>query len=78
MKEFDHIMSGQLDNPSPSVDSYLSDDNDKLELQQTLIEESRQRRLSRIRLIQLKQTQQRYQRKTKKSFCNSFIKTNEL
>ena len=40
LKEFDCIMSGQLDNPSSSVDSYLCDDNDKPELQQTLIEES--------------------------------------
>ena len=51
MKEFDHIMSGQLDNPSSSVDSYLSDDNDKPDMRQTLIEESRQRRLNRISLI---------------------------
>ena len=40
MKEFNCIMSGQLDNPSLSVDSYLSDDNDEPDLQQTLIEES--------------------------------------
>ena len=38
MKEFNHIMSGQLDNPLPSVYSYLSDDNDMPDLQQTLIE----------------------------------------
>ena len=37
MKEFDHIMSGQLDNPSSSVKSYLSDDNDKPDLQKILI-----------------------------------------
>ena len=41
MKEFDRIMFGQLDNPSSSVDSYLSDDNNDPDLQQTLIEESR-------------------------------------
>ena len=40
MKEFDRTMSGQLDNPLSSVDGYLSDDNDKLDLHQTLIEES--------------------------------------
>ena len=33
MKEFDCIMSGQLDNPLSSIDSYLSDDNDKPDLQ---------------------------------------------
>ena len=44
MKEFDRIMSGQLNNPLSSVDSYLSDDNDEPDLQQTLIEEARQRR----------------------------------
>ena len=60
MKEFDHILPGQLDNPLSSVDSYLSDDIDKPDLQQTLIEESGQRRLTRIRLMQLKQAQQRY------------------
>ena len=38
MKEFDRIMSGQLDSPSSSVDSYLSDDIDEPDLQQTLIE----------------------------------------
>ena len=38
MKEFDPIMSGQLDNPLSSVDGYLSDDNDKPDMQQTLIE----------------------------------------
>ena len=41
MKEFDRIMSGQLDNPSSSVDIYLSDDIDKRDLQQTLIKKSR-------------------------------------
>ena len=41
MKEFDRIMSGKLDNPLSSVDSYLSDDIDEPDLQQTLIEESR-------------------------------------
>ena len=51
MKEFDCIMSGQLDNPSSSVDSYLSDDIDEPDLQQTLIEESRQRRLNHIGLM---------------------------
>ena len=35
MKEFDCIVSGQLDNPSSNVESYLSDDNDKPDLQQT-------------------------------------------
>ena len=49
MKEFDCIMSEQLDDPSSSFDSYLSDDNDEPDLQQTLIEESRQRRLNRLR-----------------------------
>ena len=44
-------MSGQLDNPSSSVDCYLSDDNNEPGLQQTLIEESRQIRLNHIRLI---------------------------
>ena len=54
MKEFDCIMSGQLDNPSSSVDSYLSDDIDEPDLQQTLIEESRQRYLNRMRLMRFK------------------------
>ena len=65
MKEFDHIMSGQFDNPSSSVDSYLCDDNVKPDLQQTLIEESQQRHLNCIRLMQFKQDQQRFPRKTK-------------
>ena len=43
MKEFDCIISGQPDNLSSSVDSHLSVDNDKPDLQQTLIEESEQR-----------------------------------
>ena len=51
MKEFDRIMSAQLDNPSSSVDGYLTYDNDKPDLKQTLIEETRQRRLNHIRLI---------------------------
>ena len=51
MKEFDHIMSGQFDNPSSRVAIYLSDDNDKPDLQKTPIEESRQRRLNCIRLM---------------------------
>ena len=34
-------MSGQFDLPLSIVDSYLSDDNDEPDLQQTLIEESR-------------------------------------
>ena len=34
MKEFDCIMSEQLDNPLSSVDSYLSDDIDEPDLQQ--------------------------------------------
>ena len=38
MKEFNCIMSGQLDNSSSSVYSYLSDDNDEPDLQQTLSE----------------------------------------
>ena len=42
-------MSGQLDNPMSNVDNYLSNDSDKPGLQQTLIEESRQRRLNRIK-----------------------------
>ena len=33
MKESDCIVSGQLDNPSSSVHSYLSDNNDKSDLQ---------------------------------------------
>ena len=41
MKEVDRIMSGQLDNPSSSIDGYLRDDNDEPDMQQTLIEESR-------------------------------------
>ena len=66
MKEFDRNISGQLGNPSSSVDSYLSDDNDEPDLQKTLIEEFWQRLLNRVRLVRLKQTQQRYWRKTKK------------
>ena len=54
MKEFDHIMSGQLDNPCSSVESYLSDYYDEPNLHQTLIEESGQRRLNCITLMQLK------------------------
>ena len=53
-------MSGQLDNPLSSIDSDLSDENDESYLQQTLIEESRQRSLNRMRLMRLKQAQQRY------------------
>ena len=34
MKESNCIMSGQLDNPSSSVKSYLSDDNDEPDMQQ--------------------------------------------
>ena len=49
------FMSGQLDNPSSSGESYLSNDNDKPDLQKTLNEESRQRRLNRIRILRLKQ-----------------------
>ena len=60
MKEFDLIMSGQLDNPSSSVNNYLSDDIDEPDLQQTLIKESGQRHLNCVRLMQLKQAQQRY------------------
>ena len=65
MKEFDRIMSGQLDNSLSNVYSHSSDDNDEPDLQQTLIEESRQRRLNRIRLMRFKQSQQRYKRKPK-------------
>ena len=65
MNEFNCIISGQLDNPLSSVDSYFSDDNDKPDLKQTLIKESRQRRLNHIRLMQLKQAQHRYRRKNK-------------
>ena len=54
MKEFDCIMSRQLDNHLSSVYTYSSNDNDEPDLQQTLIEESRQRHLSRICLMQLK------------------------
>ena len=43
MKEFYCIMSGYLDNPSSSVDCYLSDDIDEPDLQQAIIEESRQK-----------------------------------
>ena len=74
MKEFDCIMYRQLDNPSSSVDSYLSGDNDEPDLQQTLIEESRQRRLNRIRLMQLKQVQQRYKRKPQKVSVTALLK----
>ena len=52
MKKFNCIISTQLDNPSSSIESYLSDDNDKLDLQQTLIEESRQRCLNPKRSMQ--------------------------
>ena len=51
MKEFDCIMSEQIDNCSSSADSYLSDDIDEPDFQQILIEESRQRPLNRIRLM---------------------------
>ena len=74
MKEFDRIMSGQLDNPSSSVNSHSSDDNDEPDLQQTLIEESRQRRLNRIRLMRFKQAQQRYKRKPKKVSVTALLK----
>ena len=74
MKEFDCIMSGQLDNPSSSVDSYLSDNIDRPDLQQTLIEESQKRCLNRIRLMQLKQAEQRYQHKTKKVSVTALLK----
>ena len=57
MKEIDHIMSGQLDNPLSSVHIYLIDYIDEPDLQQTLIEESWQRRLNRMRLMRLKQVQ---------------------
>ena len=46
-------MSGQLDNPSSSVNDYLSDDDDEPDLQQTLIEESKQRRLDHITSMRL-------------------------
>ena len=74
MKEFDRIMSGQLDNPSSSVYSHSSDDNDQSDLQKILIEESQQRRLNRIRLMRLKQAQQRYKRKPKKVSVTSLLK----
>ena len=74
MKEFDCIVSGQLDNPSSNVESYLSDDNDKPDLQQTLIEESWQRRLNCIRLMGFKQAQQRYKRKPKKVSVTALLK----
>ena len=51
IKEFDYIISGQLANPSSNVDGYVSDDIDKPDLQQTRIEQSRQRRLNCIRLM---------------------------
>ena len=74
MKEFDRIMSGQLDNHSSSVCSHSSDDNNEPDLQQTLIEESRLRRLNRIRLMRLKQAQQRYKRKPKKVSVTALLK----
>ena len=74
MKEFDCIMSGQLNNPLSGVDSYLSDDIDKPDLQQTLIEESRQRCLNCIWSIQSKQAQQKYKRKTKKVSITALLK----
>ena len=37
MKEFDFIMSGQLENPLSNVDGYSSNDNDEPDVQQTLI-----------------------------------------
>ena len=74
MKEFDCIMSGKFDNPSPSIDSYLSDDNDEPDLQRALIEELRQRRLNRIRLMRLKQAQQKNRRKTKNVSITALLK----
>ena len=74
MEEFDRIMSGQLDNSLLSVDSYLRDDIDKPDLQQTLNEESWQRYLNRIRLLRLKQAQQGYQRKTQKVSVTALLK----
>ena len=74
MKEFDRIMSGQLDNPSSSVNNHSSDDNDEPDLQQTLIEESRLRRLNRIRLMRFKKDQQRYKRKPKKVSVTALLK----
>ena len=74
MKEFDRIMSGQLDNHSSSVCSHSSDDNDEPDLQQTLIEESQLRRLNCIRLMQLKQAQPRYGRQTKKVSVTALLK----
>ena len=74
MKEFDRIMYGQLDNSLSNVYSHLSDDNDEPDLQQTLIEESRQRRLNRIRLMRFKQSQQRYKRKPKKVSVTALLK----
>ena len=74
MKEFDRIMSGQLDNPSSSVYSHSSDDNDEPDLQQTLIEESRQRRLNRIRIMRYKLDQKRYKRKPKKVSVTAILK----
>ena len=45
-------MSGQqLDNLSSNVDSYLSDDINKPDLQQTLIKESQQQCLNCIKLM---------------------------
>ena len=74
MKEFDRIMSGQLDNPLSNVYSHSSDENNEPDLQQTLIEESRQRRLNRIRLMRFKKSQQRYKRKPKKISVTAILK----
>ena len=74
IKEFGHIISGHLDNPNSSVSSYLSDDNDKPDLQIILIEESCPRYLNQNRLIQLKLAQQKHKRKTKKASVTTLLK----
>ena len=68
------IMSGQLDDPSSSFKSNLSDDNDKPDLQKNLIEESRQRHLYHKKSMQLKQAHQRYEHKTEKKSVTALLK----
>ena len=77
MKEFDCIMLGQLDNPSSSVDSYLSDDNDKQDLQQTLIEESRQKSFESHKVNAIKTNATKVSTQNQKKFRSSVIKTNQ-
>ena len=74
MKEFNYIMSGQLDNPSSSIKNNLSDYDDKLVLQKILIEESCQRHLNCMRLMQMRHAQLRNKHKTKKVSVTALIK----